>query len=157
MKGRTANFIWYLAGLLLFLTMLSTHLLGGVYARYTATGSGSDAARVAAFRVDVTAEEVNAVCTESQDGTYTLTVTNDSEVAVAYTISARPGAETEIALVLTSPEGLTGTLAPGAAQTRTLTFAPEDWSQVTKGASGSSLTFTLDVPWHICVDIRQID
>ena len=81
-----------LAAILLCLTLFSFHLRGGLYARYTTSDSGEDAARVARFDV-------------SEDGAYfsknllietapgkverEIVVTNNSEVAVAYTVTIK--------------------------------------------------------------------
>ena len=81
-----------LAAILLCLTLFSFYLCGGLYARYTTSDSGEDAARVARFDV-------------SEDGAYfsknllietapgrverEIVVTNNSEVAVAYTFTIK--------------------------------------------------------------------
>ena len=81
-----------LAAILLCLTLFSFHLRGGLYARYTTSDSGEDAGRVARFDV-------------SEDGAYfsknllietapgkverEIVVTNNSEVAVAYTVTIK--------------------------------------------------------------------
>jgi len=81
-----------LAAILLCLTLFSFHFRGGLYARYTTSDSGEDAGRVARFDV-------------SEDGAYfsknllietapgkverEIVVTNNSEVAVAYTVTIK--------------------------------------------------------------------
>lgn len=81
-----------LAAILFCLTLFSFYLCGGLYARYTTSDSGEDAARVARFDV-------------SEDGAYfsenllietvpgrverEIVVTNNSEVAVAYTVTIK--------------------------------------------------------------------
>ena len=81
-----------LAAILLCLTLFSCHLCGGLYAKYSATGFGEDAARVARFDV-------------SEDGAYfsknllietapgrverEIVVTNNSEVAVACVVTIK--------------------------------------------------------------------
>ena len=73
---------------LLFLTLLTTHITGGLYARYAAQTTGRDTARVARFEIDVTPlqEELTVDCAQTQDGTYGFTVTNNSEVPVRYAV-----------------------------------------------------------------------
>ncbi len=73
---------------LLFLTLLTTHITGGLYARYAAQTTGRDTARVARFEIKVTPlqEELTVDCADTQDGTYGFTVTNDSEVPVRYNV-----------------------------------------------------------------------
>ena len=86
------NIPMYLAAILLCLTLFSFYLCGGLYARYTTSDSGEDAGRVARFDV-------------SEDGAYfsknllietapgrverEIVVTNNSEVAVAYTVTIK--------------------------------------------------------------------
>ena len=81
-----------IASCLFCLTLFSFYLCGGLYARYTTSDSGEDAARVARFDV-------------SEDGAYfsenllietvpgrverEIVVTNNSEVAVAYTVTIK--------------------------------------------------------------------
>ena len=64
---------------LLCVMLMTTHFTGNLYARYSTTATGSDSARVAKF--DVTAEIV-----ENDDGTYTLSIQNNSEVTVSYVV-----------------------------------------------------------------------
>lgn len=74
---------------LLCATLFSMHLVGGLYARYTTSISGSDSARVAAF--DITQEgtifktfEAPVIPGTTQSAE--LTITNKSEVAMEYTL-----------------------------------------------------------------------
>lgn len=81
-----------LAGLLLCLTAVSCHLCGGLYAKYTAAGAGEDSARVARF--DVSQDGAcfsEELLLETVPGTTerTITVENNSEVAVACTVTIR--------------------------------------------------------------------
>ena len=48
-KKRISNWPHFSVGVLLCLVLISTHFTAGIFARYTAVNSGSDAARVAAF------------------------------------------------------------------------------------------------------------
>lgn len=93
-KGRRGqvNIPLCAAAVLLCLTLLSTHLVGGLYARYTTTASGSDGARVAKFSITETKNgalftEDFTVSTVPGETAYTVSVENNSEVAVAYTVS----------------------------------------------------------------------
>ena len=74
---------------LLCLTMISIHLTSGLFARYTSTATGSDGARVAKWDVkgssDSTALTIQNI-PDNDSGTYSFTVTNDSEVAMKYSI-----------------------------------------------------------------------
>lgn len=55
-RGPSGNFMMRLAGVLFCLVMISTYMMGGLFARYVARGSGSDSARVIKFG-DITVEE----------------------------------------------------------------------------------------------------
>ena len=91
-KTAKVNIPMCIASCLFCLTLFSFYLCGGLYARYTTSDSGEDAARVARFDV-------------SEDGAYfsenllietvpgsverEIVVTNNSEVAVAYTVTIK--------------------------------------------------------------------
>lgn len=82
------------AAVLLLLVLVSTSMVTGRYARYTTTVTASDSARVARFSVkeNVTFfSETETVCAEFAPGEMkeiTISVENDSEVTIAYTIQA---------------------------------------------------------------------
>lgn len=72
---------------LLFLTLISIHMTSGLYARYVATASGSDSARVAKFDVRTSLDNQDIVidCTKAtENNKYVVTVENQSEVTVKY-------------------------------------------------------------------------
>lgn len=110
--------IFRIGVVLLCAMLLSCHMMSGLYARYSATVMDSDNARVAKF--DVTTDCVYDDVTEE----YTLTITNNSEVTVAYTVSYTIDG-------LALPAGVTisfgsndnsGTLTQGANVSGTLRF-----------------------------------
>lgn len=162
------------AAVLLCLVMFSTHLMGGLYARYTATGTGEDSARVAAFNVDVSGSpELVTVSTAANEGVYTVTVENDSEVAVAYSmkvtaptglgfaVDVKLGGVTEqlSADELSADFGQVGQLAVGPDQSAShdLSFSVADWDAFTKNATGG-LSHTSDkTEFTVTVDVVQID
>lgn len=72
------------AAVLFCLVMITTYLTAGLYARYTASGKGTDSARVAKFDVTAVGVEIQSKLDSVGDGEYKITVTNDSEVAVRY-------------------------------------------------------------------------
>lgn len=81
-----------LAMVLLCLTMITTHLTSGLYARYIVRGSGEDDARVAKFYVTQDATKFSENLTISiEPGTLEkqIQVINDSEVAINYTLTIR--------------------------------------------------------------------
>ena len=162
------------AAVLLCLVMFSTHLMGGLYARYTATGTGKDSARVAAFNVDVSgAPDDVKVTTADNNGVYTLTIENDSEVAVAYSmkvtaptdlgfaVDVKLGDETK-RLSAGAPSadfGQVGQLAVGPDKTAShaLSFSAADWDAITKAATGGLSYTTSAQQFTVTVDIVQID
>ena len=80
------------AAVLLILVMLSTSMVAGRYARYTSSASGNDSARVAKFRVTESGDLKTTFIVKISPGKSvdkTITVANDSEVAVEYEIIAR--------------------------------------------------------------------
>ena len=177
-KGITpANIMLRLAGLLFCLVLITTSMMSGLYARYTAEGKGEDSARVAKWNVGATgnlaAPEVKPTDT---DGKYSITVTSNSEVAAEYDI--------KVILDEELPEYITVTLVDGEDQTKSLTptasadkmtltfdkagtFAPGngerthiltftmDWSKFTKEASGLSKSYELS--FSADVTISQVD
>ena len=109
--------------------LLSISLMGGLYARYVTTASGSNSARVAKFNVseDLTVTRsdgttvsdfvVDDVLKPGKSVSYRFTVQNDSEVAVKFIVSGER-LFNELPLTLETAET---ELAPGASGTVTFT------------------------------------
>ena len=176
-KPSTGDGLMRIAFVLLCLVIFSVYMMGGLLAKYAASGSGEDSARVAKFDVKVTgtATDKEIVAVDVTDananpGTYQITVKNDSEVAVSYIISVtitpedRNGdgtpdfASDDISCVIQRGGAVSneGTLAVGAAEAvHTLTFTVVDWAAVTQFMTGTndevSFTFTVNV------NVEQID
>lgn len=164
MDRRKMNIPMLAALILLFLTMITTHMTSDIYARYTANASGSDHARVARFSVGST-----MTADENENGKYKLTVTNDSEVAVRYKILVEFTAPMSVALdggePRLRPEDETAVtftndswvFEPGnASREHILQFALADWSYITQEVQNIpaySKTLTFDVK----VVAEQID
>ena len=82
------------SAVMLLVTLISCHVISGTVAKYT-TGSsaGSDTARAATFSVEAVGDNNNVSSMSLEYGNsnasknYKLTVTNNSEVAVKYTVS----------------------------------------------------------------------
>ncbi|MBU5481400.1 hypothetical protein [Blautia sp. MSJ-19] len=78
--------------ILLCFTLLSMWLLSNMYARYTTQASGEDSARVAKFNVTETGkltQDIEDISIAPGGSTeYEVSVTNNSEVAISYSISA---------------------------------------------------------------------
>ena len=144
-----------MAFLLLCLVILTVYLMGSLLARYHATGSGDDEARVAKFEVILTGSPKNVECkpVDNGDGTYTITVENKSEVAVHYDLKAEITSE-NVAGVTYRFDQDKGNLAPGATGTSNLTFTV-DWDEFTKEKTGSKATATLS--FTVTADVTQID
>ena len=74
----------HIALLILCAVLISASSIGGLYARFTSTEQGSDGARVAKFDVIATNKEIGT--DEFNNSIYMVTVQNNSEVTVSYTI-----------------------------------------------------------------------
>ena len=128
----------FLAGILFCLVMITTALMPGLFARYSATGEGEDNARVARFHVEGTGGAVTVARETRENGEYKLTVTNHSEVAVAY----------DVDFVFTQPVGNWLNLMLGdtvAAEESPLRFRFADVGKLAPGASGEhTIDFQVD-------------
>lgn len=158
---------------LLLLTIISIHLTSGLYARYTATGTASDSARVAKFDVKADVQPATDEDGNKMEDRFVLTVTNNSEVAVKYNVvigftdpmsiaisiamdddPAQTPAENESSVTFTNENW---TLAPGSASSpHTLQFAVTDWTDITKSVSGAP-TAEMSLNFTVSVTAEQID
>jgi len=121
--------IFRLAVALFCMVLVSLHLMGGLYARYITTATGSDSARVAKFNVteDLTVTQsdgttvtdfvVDDVLKPGDSVSYRFTVQNDSEVAVKFIVSGER-LFNELPLTLETAEK---EIAPGESDTVTFT------------------------------------
>ena len=131
---------------LLCLVLVTAHFTTGMYARYTTRSKGDDSGRVASFNVSATSGQTGPVTIgASKDGTYTLTVKNPGETAVRYKAEVK-FASADDAAKFDTVDPLTGTLAPGTDETRTLTLTMKD-----------SVTGTGEVDFTVVVTFTQID
>ena len=149
---------------LLFLTMLSIHLTSGLYARYTATSTASDSARVAKFHVTAAVQPV-----DGKEGEFTLTVTNNSEVAVEYSIEISLSDALSVTVDGTKKVPASGAssvsftndswkLAPNTGvRTHTLQFEIKNWVGMTKTGVDSGETESVDFDFKVEVTAQQID
>lgn len=174
---RKVNIPMALACVLLCLTLISMHLTGGLFARYTAKGDGGDSARVAKFSVLSTLipqeEKVSFQCSPSETGEFDLTVQNRSEVAVEYTVDVVLDQEVDSRLTVSLKKGETETagvlqadnktytftileiLSPGDSQVYDLSFAVPDWTYLTENATGATAAKALK--FTVNVNAQQID
>ena len=177
-KGITpANIMLRLAGLLFCLVLITTSMMSGLYARYTAEGKGEDSARVAKWSVGATGNDVQTMVEPTKtDGQYSIAVTSNSEVAAKYDITVTLGEalpdcitvtladekgenKQEVTTTSDDRKSLTfdnaGTFAPGNGErTHILTFTM-DWSKFTVDAKGLSETYELS--FTVDVTITQVD
>lgn len=88
-KGK---YILYTVMILLCLVMTSLWLLSNMYAKYTVGTTSEDGARVAKFNVtqgdSELKQQIELKMSPGEEKTYTIQVTNHSEVAIAYKIEA---------------------------------------------------------------------
>ncbi len=84
------NILIRVAAVLLCLTLLSTHFVGGLFARYTAEVATGGQARVARFSVeggDMFSQSIDAALIPGASFPALIEITNGSEVAVEYTVT----------------------------------------------------------------------
>ncbi|MBE5762192.1 MAG: hypothetical protein E7334_09365 [Clostridiales bacterium] len=126
------NLRFYINAVLTYLLIATIVFSAVSFAGYASKAIGSDSARVAKFDVSVAAAQSNEdieldLSEDSPSGTYAFTVTNNSEVAVNYTIVVSGCPEgVEISVDDSHSLETPRTLAIGAVHNRTLTFTPAD-------------------------------
>ena len=108
----------HIALLILCAVLLSFYAINGLYARFSSEETSSDTARVARFDVSSTCEKTGEDA--NNNSVYKVTVANDSEVTVTYTITCT-GLPTGITLVVNNI-GNNFTLAPGATAVHQVSF-----------------------------------
>lgn len=174
-KTTTGPLLLRIALILLCMTLFSTSMLSGLYAKYIAKDNGDDDARVATFEVDVDGNFADGITVNASqgdlDGTYQFTVENKSEVAVYYDLLITFTEDVSFCNVaLTNPVGSDilgiqdgdtitfskiGSLAPGAkGDPYTVTFIL-DLDKFTKDETGSSVEKT--VSFTAIIRCTQID
>ena len=153
---RLGSLMIRIALILLCLVMISVHMMSGMYARYTTSGTGSDDARVAKFDVKVNgSDDVTIDCKVGEDGTYEITVNNESEAAVSYKISVSHGAVDGVSSSLNNNSGV---LAPGTttqAKDHVLTFTV-DWAKFTADVENAA-SKTVSFKFTVTIDVVQVD
>ena len=111
---------------LLCAMLITSHMMGGLYARYHSGVTGNAAGSVAKFSVSCSSSDNNTTKTleigSEETVIYAFTVTNTSDVTIQYTI-----------VIENLPQGVdvsgnsgTFTLKYGASQSHTLTFQATD-------------------------------
>ena len=170
-KTATGPLLLRIALILLCMTLFSTSMLSGLYAKYIAKNNGEDSARVAKFNVEAAGLSGDITVDASigqTNGEYKFTVTNKSEVAVSYDLvvtfdQALPdGVSLTLqgyGLSITDGNTVTfskiASLAPGMVGTEhTLTFQL-DLNAFTEEVSGESVSKT--VSFTATIRCTQID
>ena len=130
---------------LLCAMLITSHMMGGLYARYHSSGTGSATASVAKFSVSCSSDSDTTKTLEigsEETVTYSFTVTNTSDVTIQYTI-----------VIENLPQGVnvsgnsgTFTLKYGASQSHTLTFQATD-----------AATEVTEQKVSIKIDVVQVD
>lgn len=164
-KKQKINIPMCAAFILFVLTLISMHMTSGLFARYTATATGTDSARVAKF--DVRGEVAAVVDTE---GKLILSVTNHSEVAVKYSIEvelpeslsiavdggdAKSVAEGEDSVAFTNESWILGPNAENAKE-HTLQFAVVNWVDFTDPTTPAEIE-QVKLDFKVRVHAEQID
>lgn len=78
------------AAVLLCLTLFSTYLVAGLFARYATSAQSNGNARVAKFSIaggGMLSQSIEASLIPGESGTETIEIQNNSEVAVEYTVA----------------------------------------------------------------------
>lgn len=145
-KTTTGPLLLRIALILLCMTLFSTSMLSGLYAKYTAKNNGEDSARVAKFNVEAAGLSGDITVDASQgdlDGSYQFSVENKSEVAVYYDLLITFTEEVSFCNVaLANPAG---TDVLGIKDGNTITFSKI--GSLAPGAKGDpyTVTFILDL------------
>ncbi len=93
-KSRKVNIPIRIASIMICLVLFSVYMTSGMLARYATSGSASGSGRAAKINVavegsgDISFYEADGIFVKTSDGadTYTVKLTNKSEVAVRYTV-----------------------------------------------------------------------
>ena len=151
-KQKRPGLFLQIAGVLLCLCMISAHFTTGLYAKYTNRAQGSDAARAAKFKVSITDVTGPENLNEDLSGVYTLTVHNESEVAVKFKLDLIFGQEGLKILAPAADDGSAKLVKDGSnAETLILTQASEtnvlsaEYQKATMLAAGDSVELTINV------------
>ena len=126
-SNKRAPRIFYLGIFVLCMTLFSSHMTGGLYARYTSNASGSDSARVARFDVAIDFTDGHEfVLSRYEAGKgvldYVISVASQSEVAVTYDVVLIFSQTPPDWVVVEIDENIPTSIADGAGGTKIYTF-----------------------------------
>lgn len=121
-QNRKPPVIFYVGLVLLCAVLFTTHLTGGLYARYLTTSSGGDAAVVAKFEVGETLSSLpktfDVAFDAAGDEKQSIQITNTGEVAVSYQIAIEKLTDNlPIAIVGADGQEIAGTLSQNGSET----------------------------------------
>ena len=175
MKNKKMNIPIRIASVMLCLVLFSLYMTSGMLAKYTTGGNGKGNGRVAKFSVTATDAGENEyvfdqAAVQQPDGSYAVTVKNDSEVAVRYTIILKFDRAIPNYLTITPDENVTvsydendkkvvmltgGDLIPkSSAVTKTIKFGV-NYDEFVDGVTLGQQTETLS--FDTIVRLTQID
>lgn len=125
-----------LACVLLCLTLISIHMTGNMYARYTSAGQGSDITNVAKFNVSAVKTNFNETgtidltkATTTQSVSWSFTVTSNSQVASTDKVT--------VTLPKALPEGVSMTMKVGTTQLSGVTTDQKVYTYTRDFSSGN--------------------
>ena len=110
--------VFRIGGLLFCLLLISMYMMGGLYARYTASASGTDGARVAqfafAFDRDLMSETVTAPISlaPGETDTKTVSITNNGETAIRCVVTLE-NLTKNLPIAVEAPQVITTEAIPG--------------------------------------------
>ena len=172
-SSRTAGeFLMFLAGGMFCLILITTAMMGGLLARYTTENQGTDSARVAKWDVDVQGPEddveIEYLVSPNDQGAYTVTIENKSEVAVTYSMTVEVEEvdfDIQVELEgkkLSTVESTTlkfpniGSLPAGGTINHDLVFSVVDWGEFTKFVAQTP-SRRQELEFTVTVDVVQVD
>ena len=166
-KKQKINIPMCAAFILFILTLISMHMTSGLFARYTATSTGTDSARVAKFDVrgSLDRSDITVNCKETgKSGVYTITVNNQSEVTVKYIIYVKLDEAvvgTDMWVKMDGNEGVVTQnmqLAPGGQRTHELELGVYNWGTVTGKAPAQGVeTYDWELGFTVEIAVEQVD
>lgn len=114
-QNKKTPLIFRVSLVLLCALVISTRLMGGLYARYSTTATGSDSARVAKFsfsdNYETQMQTVSLSISPGEDAALPIKITNTGEVALRYTVTVKNLTKN---LPIADQTSDSGTLASGA-------------------------------------------
>ena len=172
-RMRLHMILFRVAAVMLCATLVSCHMVAGLWARYATHADLGDSARVAVFRVDSARKEgesgnLTQHLTGDKTGdvtTYRVVITNTSEVAVNYSVrivfdNDTAGSFTtrlDSTISSTKEWANVGTLAGGQTAEHTLTITASDTFEAAQMQSASSRSFEQTFDFDTFVTFEQAD